>query len=248
MITFDCMNDAGNDTQLLAQAERLASAAHGGRVAHSGFLEPEASARLVHDLVRRGVPATAWGGRPGARRRVVTARPSHVPQASTRLTAVYFGGVGADPDLRQELVATGIDEAQLGDLVAHQEGTSVVTLDPPPPELLGVATLTGRPVEPRVVPLERALAGRVKALTVVVPSLRVDVVGAKGFRVSRSYFSKGIAGGKVSVNGVRVGKAGNAEVGDEVYAEGLGRLRLLSVDGETRRGNVKLTLEVESAD
>ena len=84
-----------------------------------------------------------------------------------------------------------------------------------------------------------------RTLSAVVASLRVDAVGAKGFKVSRSYFSKGVAGGKVSVNGKVAGKSAEVAPGDEVRAQGLGTITLLSVDGETRRGNVKITLAVE---
>lgn len=86
----------------------------------------------------------------------------------------------------------------------------------------------------------------VRTVSAVVPSLRVDVLGAKGFKVSRSYFAKGVAGGKVSVNGKPAGKSSSAGVGDRIEAQGLGVVRVLSVDGETRRGNLKVSLEVET--
>ena len=59
----------------------------------------------------------------------------------------------------------------------------------------------------------------------VVPSLRVDALGAKAFRVSRSFFRKGIEAGNVTVNGSAVGKSGVVAEADEVYADGLGRYR-----------------------
>jgi RNA-binding protein YlmH len=231
----------------LAEVERLATAANGGRVAHSGFLEPNESARLVQALRERGVQALAWGGFPGARRRVVTAFPSHVPEAGTSLASVYLAGEADARGLRAALeAAAGVREEDLGDTVPHTDGVSVVTFDPPPAALLGLTALEGRPVSPRPVPLEKTVRGDSRRLSVVVPSLRVDVLGAKGFRVSRSYFAKGVAGGKVSVNGRPAGKAASAAAGDEIYADGLGRLRVLGVEGETRRGNVKVSLEVET--
>lgn len=238
----------GKDTEGRKNAElhRLEEAAGGGRVAHTGFLEPDVSAQLVHALTGLGVSARAWGGFAGARRRVVTAFPSHIPEASTSLTSVCLPEVGDTANLRSLVSAAGVPREALGDSVQHREGVALVTFDPPPAELTSLSALEGHPVTPRVVPLDTGVAGGLRRLSVVVPSLRVDVVGAKGFRVSRSYFSKGVAGGKVSVNGNRVGKSGGAEVGDEIYAEGLGRLRVLSVDGETRRGNVKVSLEVEA--
>lgn len=79
----------------------------------------------------------------------------------------------------------------------------------------------------------------------VVPSLRVDVLGARAFGVSRSYFAKGVAAGRVSVNGERAGKSATAAAGDEVFAAGLGRFYIVAETGATRRGNPKVTLRVE---
>lgn len=87
-----------------------------------------------------------------------------------------------------------------------------------------------------------AAAGR--SLDVIVPSLRVDVLGARAFKVSRAYFAKGVAAGRVSVAGVAAGKSTTVEPGQDVVAQGLGSFRLVSVNGETRRENLKVTLEV----
>lgn len=86
-----------------------------------------------------------------------------------------------------------------------------------------------------------------RRMNAVVPSLRVDVLGARAFKVSRAYFAKGVAAGRVSVNGAAAGKSSSVEVGQEVVARGLGSFTLRSVDGETRRENLKVTLEVREA-
>lgn len=233
--------------ELAGELERLEGAAVAGSVANSRFLEPDASARLLHALAERSVSANAWGGFPGARRRVVTAYPSHVPNAATQLVAVYFETAAPARSLVPTLVATGTAEADLGDAVEHQGGVSLVALETASDRLLAPLEVAGARVVPRSIPLERVASGSVRSFTSVVASLRVDALGAKAFRVSRSYFAKGVAGGKVSVNGGPAGKSSSAEPGDEIYAEGLGRFRVVSVDGETRRGNVKVSLEVESS-
>jgi len=84
-------------------------------------------------------------------------------------------------------------------------------------------------------------------VTAIVPSLRVDVLGARAFTVSRAYFAKGVAAGRVSVTGSTTkaaDKATTAAVGDTVVADGLGSFTLVSVDGTTRKGNLKVTLAV----
>ena len=72
-------------------------------------------------------------------------------------------------------------------------------------------------------------------------------MGAKAFRVSRSFFRKGVEAGNVTVNGSPTGKAGVLHESDEVYAAGLGRFRVVGLLGETRRGNLRIALEVEPA-
>ncbi|MEX2542519.1 MAG: S4 domain-containing protein [Trueperaceae bacterium] len=237
----------GQDREIVGELERLSTAALGGRVAHTGFLEPDSSARLVQALHEQGIPANAWGGFPGARRRVVTAFPTHVPEASTPLVALFLDAPADADSARAALRSGGAPAELLGDVRVHREGVSLVTTEPVDRRLTEAVTLESHRLTPRVVPVELAAAGSVRRVSAVVPSLRVDVIGAKGFRVSRSYFAKGVAGGKVSVNGRPAGKSSSAETGDEIYAEGLGRLRVLSVDGETKRGNTKVSLEVETA-
>ncbi|HLU83048.1 MAG TPA: S4 domain-containing protein [Trueperaceae bacterium] len=81
-------------------------------------------------------------------------------------------------------------------------------------------------------------------LTAIVPSLRVDVLGARAFKVSRSYFAKGVAAGRVTVGSRTADKATTVESGDVVVAHGLGSFTVVSVDGVTRKGNAKVTLSV----
>ena len=223
----------------------LLTAVRGGRVTHTGFLDPDEGAKLAAILRAGGASVTLGGGYPGARRRVLTAYPEHIPEATTLLAAAYVAGVHDEDDLRVALTRAGLPDEHLGDIVAHQDGLTVVVMRAALEEALRLERVGPQRVTPQEVSLDRLGSGRVKRSQVVVPSLRVDALGAKAFRVSRSYFSKGVAGGKVSVNGERAGKSSAAEPGDEVYAEGLGRFTVAKVQGETRKGNLKVELEVE---
>lgn len=213
-------------------------------MAHSSFLEPEAAAALASELRSAEVSVTVWGGYPGARRRVLTAYPDSIPEASTPLAARYAAGVQDESDLRAALRAH-LSAGSLGDIIRHQGGLSVIGLARDLEALPERIRVAGREVALEDVPLERVASGKRQRQLVIVTSLRVDALGAKAFGVSRSYFSKGIAAGNVTVNGQRASKASAAEAGDEVYAEGLGRFYLVSVQGETRRGNLKALLEIE---
>lgn len=231
--------------QVEEQFKSISQAARGGRVAFSAFLDPDEADELLARLKAAGVGATAWGGFAGARRRVVAGYPTELPPVKPKLVGWYVQGANSGSDLRAAAIRAGLAAGQLGDHREHQDGVTLVTLSPLPKELQKAALpdrLTG--VE---VPLEHVSAGAAKSIAAVVPSLRVDVLGARAFGVSRAYFAKGVAAGRVRVNGAAAGKAAAASLGDEVYAEGLGRFHVRSVEGETRRGNLKVTLAVEKA-
>lgn len=224
-------------------AATLRADAVGGRVSHTRFLDPDEADALLAAVRATGVAADAWGGDAGARRRVVTARPDHVPSAAPALVAWYAAGVETAGALRDALIAAGVEAAALGDEVAHRDGRSIIALaGTAMPE---VVALAGRSATLETVPLERVARGTRRRVTAVVPALRVDVLGARAFGVSRSWFTKGVAAGHVHVNGRRADKRSDATAGDEVFADGLGRFRVLEVLGSTRRGNVRVELEVE---
>ena len=211
-------------------------------MASSPFLEPVDADALASEVRRAGVGVSVDGGRPVADRRVVTAHPEQVPHAGPRLVAVWFAQARDEGSVRAAAIAAGVDAGALGDVVLDADGAAVVATTDVVAALVVVRPAGVPGVE---VPLERLAQGRTRRRDAVVPSLRIDALGAKAFGVSRSWFTKGIAAGRVHVNGVRAGKSAEAGVGDEVWADGLGRFRVLEVHGETRRGNLKVTIEVE---
>lgn len=227
-------------------SRHLEQAARGGRVVSTGFLNPEDVAKLAAELREHGVSVNLEGGYNGARRRALTAFPEHIPEASVALSAIYIAGVDDEADLRVALERVSSADA-IGDVVAHQDGLSAVVLKSVTAEVLTLTRVGRQDVKPQLIDIEHLAKGSNKQQMIIVPSLRVDTLGAKAFNVSRSYFSKGIAGGKVSINGKPAGKSSSAEVGDEIYAEGIGRLSVLEVLGQTKKGNVKVMVDIEKA-
>lgn len=220
------------------------AAARAGRVSHTGFLDPDEAAQLVQVLRSAGVAVHVSGGYPGARRRIVTVFPDNIPEATTSLNVWFVAGVHDPQDLETHLRQV-VQPEQLGDIIIHQDGCSAVVLaKAKSPESL---RLRGQDYPVQQVELAHVVTGKSKRQQVIVPSLRVDALGAKAFGVSRSYFGKGIAAGNVMLNGRKASKSSDAEAGDEIYAEGLGRFTITAVQGETRRGNLKVMLEIERA-
>lgn len=229
---------------LPAWQARLEAAAGGGRVASTPFLEEAASSRLRAALRAAGVAVQADGGYPGAARRVVTARPSHVPAATPALVA-WTCEAPTDPEgLRAALEAAGVPADRLGDAVPHAQGASVIVRADGGAPPSGVAW-AGDVWPLAEVDVDRVAVGTAKEARIVVPSLRADVVGATALGRSRSWFDKGVAAGRVRIDGVPAGKATSVAVGAELWAEALGRVVLLEDLGATRRGKRAVRVRTE---
>ncbi|MDL2342637.1 S4 domain-containing protein [Deinococcus sp. MIMF12] len=223
----------------------LVAQARGGRVVRTPFVDgDDIDRRLLQDDDVRFVIA---GGFPDARRVVLTLHPAHIPEVDSGVTVLRVtpgpGPVWDLQDFAVHLRRLALPEDALGDVREERGGAFLVAAAGKAAASLEALTdLGGREVEVEEV---GETAGRgSKTREVVVPSMRVDVVGAKGFGVSRAYFQQGIDGGKVRLNGAPVRASADIKEGDSLSAEGIGRIDFKRVVNETRRGNFKVELEV----
>ena len=223
----------------------LVAQARGGRVVRTPFVDgDDIDRRLLQDDDVRFVIA---GGFPDARRVVLTLHPAHIPEMDSGVTVLRVTpGPGPAWDLQDftvHLRRLELPEDAVGDVREERGGAFLVAATGKAASALEALTeLGGREVEVEEV---GETAGRgSKTREVVVPSMRVDVVGAKGFGVSRAYFQQGIDGGKVRLNGAPARASSDIKEGDSLSAEGLGRIDFKRVVNETRRGNFKVELDV----
>lgn len=173
----------------------------------------------------------------------MTVFPDNIPNANTKLAAIYAKTEMEASEYKVFLLKY-LDDGDIGDIIEHQEGLTAIIIDSKKKKLTEIMGQSGK-IELEEVGLERIDSGSTKSRQVVVPSMRVDVIGAKALNVSRSYFAKGVKAGNVFLNGKTATKSSSAIVGDEIYAKGLGRIRVMEIQGETRRGNQKILIEVE---
>ncbi|SMB95686.1 RNA-binding protein YlmH, contains S4-like domain [Deinococcus hopiensis KR-140] len=224
----------------------MVAQARGGRVVRSAFLAGDDLDRrlLAGDDIRHVIA----GGFPDARRVVLTLHPAHIPEVDSGVTVLRVTpGAGGPPwdvqDFAVQLRRLNLPEDQLGDVREERSGAFLIAATGKAVGTLEALTeLGGREVEVEEVG-ESAGRGS-KTREVVVPSMRVDVVGAKGFGVSRAYFQQGIDGGKVRLNGQAARASSEIREGDSLSADGLGRIDFKRVVNETRRGNFKVELDV----
>jgi RNA-binding protein YlmH len=211
--------------------------ARGGRVVQTPFLEADALDELRRMARQEGIRLETFGGLPTASRQVALLFPDHIP-AVTDPTRVVFLSFEGELEALEDRLRSVVEPGLLGDLEEAQEGFLLVTL-PQGLKALHQAGIRAQEATP-----EQRPRSRERTRSVVVPSLRVDVVGAKGFGVSRTYFAQGIRAGKVRLHGKVASAKDEIAEGDFMLAEGLGSLVVKKVLGQTRRGNVKLEVEV----
>lgn len=230
-------------TKAAPKLSTLVAQAAGGRVVRTAFVDAETLDRRVlqDDEVRHHIA----GGFPDARRVVLTLYPAHIPDVDTGVTVFRVTPEVAGWDAQDFSVALrslALPEDLLGE-VREERGTFLVAATGKAVKAMNEVTALGN----REVEVEEvgAAAGRgSKTREVVVPSMRADVVGAKGFGVSRAYFQQGVEAGKVRLNGQPARASSDIREGDSLSAEGLGRIDFKRVLNETRRGNYKVELEV----
>lgn len=211
--------------------------ARGGRVLASGFLDPEEQETLRNLAAREGLNLAWFGGLPAAERRLGVLHPPEVPAVAD---PVWVGWLAAsDPEGAAARLRRALEAAQLGDVRLVPEGVLFAAVAAARPRLAAVGLPAEDPPESL---LPRA---RSKSRTLVVPSLRVDALGAKGLGVSRSYFAKGVKAGKVRLRGRVAGAKDEVREGDTLIAEGLGQVTLVRIVGRTTRGNYKVELRAE---
>ena len=223
---------------------KLIAQAAGGRVVRTPFVALDALDR--RPLNNSEIKFLISGGFATPQRAVVTLYPVHIPSVTDPVEVLElsaeFPPTWESADVLVALKAAGIDLEQLGD-VRFERGSYLVASIGKAKEQLEKLTQLGN-LELTVEKAELNASARVKTREVVVPSMRVDAVGAKGFGVSRSYFQGGLENGKVRLNGQPAKASSEIREGDTLSAEGLGRLEFKRVVNETRRGNYKLELEI----
>ncbi|MDW7675690.1 MAG: YlmH/Sll1252 family protein [Bacillota bacterium] len=147
-------------------------------------------------------------------------------------------------DFLGALIGLGIKREKIGDLLLVESGCQVILdsdfVDYIRFNLTKVGSLKVNVRElikdQLVVPSDNS-----KAETKTVASLRLDVILAAGFNISRDKAAAYIQGEKVKLNHIyNNNNACQVKEGDLISCRGKGRLQLIEVSGETKKGRIKI--------
>lgn len=83
-----------------------------------------------------------------------------------------------------------------------------------------------------------------KEIRDTVASVRLDSVISSGFRIGRSAAAQYITAGKAAIDGLPCEKADKAvPEGAKVSVRGLGKIKLKTIGGQTKKGRISITIE-----
>ena len=260
--------EPGPQRELGARMEQLArEALDEGRPRYGPFMDEEQS-RLIRLLFEgeSDVQLRFFGGWRRASRRRPAVSPRWSPEEATVNAAVAAlwlhpagcegdgrngrGGAHGDVSQAQALLrALGLDEEDVGDVVASREGGwhAVVARDRTRAlELPREVRYQGRDWLVEEIVLERldVPPDSVKDVNTTVASLRLDAVASSGFGISRSKAAQEIKAGRAWINWQPVDNpARQVKAGDVIALAGRGKVVVQAVGGPTRKGRIPVSLQ-----
>ena len=198
-----------------------------------------------------------FGGVPGAERQVMCYVPDYYdseelllgedgPIAALRAKISSYDHL-EHRDFLGGILAQGIRREVLGDIFVGDDSCDFLVLREMAKYLQNQITSIGRAkVSVTEIPLSEVIVPQQKTKVIrdTVASLRLDSVMASGFSMGRSKAQSYISAGKVQLDHLPVTKA-DREIaqGAVISARGLGKLKVTSVGGTTKKGRISVTLE-----
>jgi RNA-binding protein YlmH len=237
----------------MAEVVRRTADRHEVRV--TDFLDPRQS-DIVEMLVRRqpDLHVLFAGGHPDAERRRAVIAPDYIPLEPGDANLAVIRITSDDARLAEldhgdylgALLGLGIKREKIGDLHVSPAGCQCVVAG----EMADYVDLNLRQVHRVHVWTERLGIDELEPVlpqtseqTFTVASLRLDAVAGDVWRLSRNKVLEPIKAGKCRVNWKTEDNPSRLlKEGDTVSLRGFGRFRLERVEGETKRGRLRVTV------
>ncbi len=151
-------------------------------------------------------------------------------------------------DILGALMGAGIRREAVGDICLREKDCDIFVLTELAPYLLDNLTSAGRQhLHLEKIPLSQAVKKpqELKELRATVSTLRLDSVISAGFHLSRGTAAEAIKAGLVCLDSLVCQKPDRiVKEGSELSLRGKGKLRILSIDGLTRKGRQGITLGI----
>ena len=197
-----------------------------------------------------------FGGYEGAERQMLIYLPEYLEQASVYeeesplvcLRATFFDGdTPSHRDFLGALMGAGIARETIGDIcVGKGQCDFFVTAEIAPYILQNFIGAGRTKVHLERIPLWEVSVPEpeTKEIRDTVASVRLDSVISSGFRIGRSAAAQYVSAGKAAIDGLPCEKPDKAvEEGAKISVRGLGKIKLRSVGGQTKKGRISIIID-----
>ena len=197
-----------------------------------------------------------FGGYEGAERQILVYLPEYLekdalyeedsPLVCLRAT-FYDGDTPSHRDFLGALMGEGIARETVGDICVGKGQCDFFVTAEIAPYVLQNFTGAGRTkVHLEQIPLSAVSVPEpeTKEIRDTVASVRLDSVIASGFRIGRSAAAQYVNAGKAAIDGLPCVKPDKAvEEGCKISVRGLGKIKLRSVGGQTKKGRISIIID-----
>lgn len=222
--------------------------------ANTGFLSPR-ELEMARYLFGEPEGLYTFGGCDGAERRMLCYLPDYLEESwlygeDSPLVCLraefYEGDTPTHRDFLGALMGAGITRECVGDIYVGKGSCDFFVTAEIAPYILQNFTSAGRTKLrlSAIALLDVSLpAPEFRIIKDTLASLRLDSVISSGFRVGRSAAAQYVTAGRAAVNGLPCEKPDKSVCeGDSVSVRGLGKIRLQTVNGQTKKGRISVII------
>ena len=224
-------------------------------IASTAFLSPR-ELELTRFLFGNQEGLCSFGGYPEAERKMLVYLPEYLDERALMdedsplvcLRATFYEGDSlSHRDFLGALMGAGIARETVGDICVGKSYCDFFVTAQIAPYVLQNFIGAGRTkLHLEQIPLDAVeiAEAETKQIRDTLASLRLDSVIAAGFRMGRSQAAQYINSGKAAIDGLPCGKPDKVIMeGSKISVRGLGKIRLTSVGGQTKKGRISVVID-----
>ena len=251
---IDKIAQSAEDRMLLSKLwDKICAGIRKNIPANTGFLSPREQ-EMARYLFGEPEGLYLFGGYEDSERRMLCYLPEYLEADSlwydaplTCLRATFYEGDSpSHRDFLGALMGSGISREAVGDICVGKGSCDFFVTKDIAPYLLQNFTSAGRVrLRMQEIPLTEAVIPQpeVKEIRDTVASLRLDSIMASGFRMGRSAAAQYITAGKAAIDGLPCEKCDKQLwEGAKIAVRGLGKIKLESVNGQTKKGRISVVI------
>ena len=226
-----------------------------GIMANTCFLSPREQ-EMARYLFGDAEGLHFFGGYADAERKMLVYLPDYLDEGTLMeddspvvcLHAVFYEGDSpSHRDFLGALMGIGIGRETIGDICVGKEHCDFFVTAEIAPYLQQNFLSAGR-AKLRITPIPPVQATipepEVKQIKDTLASLRLDSVISSGFRIGRSLASQYVTAGKAAIDGLPCEKPDKTVTeGAKISVRGLGKIKLTSVNGQTKKGRISVVID-----